>query len=623
MSWSGMTYLASNFWGCLLAATLLGFGLAWWLRGSGIGRKLSAFEAEWSRKLGLAHEESSRLSMQVKEATGHVGDWTSKFATLAAEHDTLRTSFADISGKIPVLETAIAGWAANSAMWDTDRGKLQADLKACADARGQLQLDLDAWTAKAKAWDTERANFNAEWEKKLATAATRTMELEGNVNEWKTRFTALDGDHGKLKTSFADVSGEIGPLEGLVAGWVAKSTLWDTDRSKLQSDFKLSREARAKLEAQISDLNARLSATDAQLKKAIADDKAGDSAYEKTIADLRGRVSLLDTEKVKLAGDVTAALAARTALEADFTNTRGKLEAQITDLTARLNSSDAQLRKSIAADKADDTAYEKTITDLRGRMATIEGERTTLAGQLTVVNTDLKNAAATRARLEAQAADLTARLDKAIADDKADDVAYEKTIVQLRGRVSGLETEQQNWRTRYTSLEAEHSGCATKYATLESRLVMTAAAGSSTTTTTRKGGDIEDIQGIGPVYGGKLRKAGISWIRELLERGASKDGRAEIVEKTGLDADKVLTWVNHADLLRIEGVTPDWAELLEASGVDTVKELRNRVAENLHQKMVETNPNGPTGRYAPTVPELADVRKWVEKAKTMEPRVTH
>ena len=478
MSWSGMTYLASNFWGCLLAATLLGFGLAWWLRGSGIGRKLSAFEAEWSRKLGLAHEESSRLSMQLKEATGHVGDWTSKFATLEAEHGTLQTSFADVSQKIPLLETAVAGWVAKSTLWDTDRATLQADLRACADGRGKLQLDLDAWPAKAKAWDTERANLNAEWEKKLATATTRTKELEGNVNEWKTKFTALDGNHGKLKTSFADVSGKVVPLEGLVAGWVAKSTLWDADRSKLQADLKFSTETRAKLESQISDLNALLSTTDAQLKKAIADDKAGDSAYEKTIAD-------------------------------------------------------------------------------------------------------------------------------------------------LRSRVSGLETEQQNWRTRYTSLEAEHSGCATKYASLQSRLVVAASAGSPTTTTTRKGGDIEDIQGIGPVYGGKLRKAGISWIRELLERGASAEGRAEIVEKTGLDADKVLTWVNHADLLRIEGVTPDWAELLEASGVDTVKELRNRVAENLHQKMEETNPNGPAGRYAPTVPELADVRKWVEKAKTMEPRVTH
>lgn len=133
-------------------------------------------------------------------------------------------------------------------------------------------------------------------------------------------------------------------------------------------------------------------------------------------------------------------------------------------------------------------------------------------------------------------------------------------------------------------------------------------------------GDIERIEGIGPVYGQKLRSVGIAWV---LEQGASAEGRESIVAGTGLDPKNVLGWVNAADLLRIEGMTPDWAELLEQSGVDTVKELRGRVAENLQKKLEATNPTGPKGRISPTVPDVETVQKFIEIAKTLEPKVTH
>ena len=139
----------------------------------------------------------------------------------------------------------------------------------------------------------------------------------------------------------------------------------------------------------------------------------------------------------------------------------------------------------------------------------------------------------------------------------------------------------------------------------------------------RTGGDIEDIEGIGPVYGGKLRKIDIYWVHKLLETGKTPEGRAEIVQKTGIDHRLILKWVNHADLLRVAGVTPNWAELMEASGVDTVKELQHRVPANLQKKMEETNPTNGNGRYAPTVPDVETVSKWVELAKKLEPKITY
>ena len=132
---------------------------------------------------------------------------------------------------------------------------------------------------------------------------------------------------------------------------------------------------------------------------------------------------------------------------------------------------------------------------------------------------------------------------------------------------------------------------------------------------------IKDIEGIGPVYAGKLGEAGIKTVEGLLKKGASKSGRNEISKATGLDAKMILTWVNMADLFRIKGVGEEYSQLLEAAGgVDTVKELRNRNAANLHAKMVEVNTEKKLVRQTPS---LSMVEGWVSQAKELEPMVTH
>ncbi|MFN4079579.1 MAG: DUF4332 domain-containing protein [Saprospiraceae bacterium] len=130
-----------------------------------------------------------------------------------------------------------------------------------------------------------------------------------------------------------------------------------------------------------------------------------------------------------------------------------------------------------------------------------------------------------------------------------------------------------------------------------------------------------EIEGIGPTYSATLEeKLGITKVDELLEMGASKKGREEIAEKTGISEKLVLRWVNMADLFRIKGVGEEYSDLLEASGVDTVKELRNRVPANLHAKMLEVNEEKKLVRRTPN---LSDVESWVAQAKEMEPKVTH
>lgn len=131
---------------------------------------------------------------------------------------------------------------------------------------------------------------------------------------------------------------------------------------------------------------------------------------------------------------------------------------------------------------------------------------------------------------------------------------------------------------------------------------------------------IEDIEGVGPSYGAKLRAAGCRSVGQLLDMGCTKKGREHIAAKTGLSEGNILKWVNHADLFRVKGIASQYAELLECSGVDTVKELRNRNAENLADKMAEINKQK---RLVRNVPSAKVIGGWVAQAKVLQPKVTH
>ena len=131
---------------------------------------------------------------------------------------------------------------------------------------------------------------------------------------------------------------------------------------------------------------------------------------------------------------------------------------------------------------------------------------------------------------------------------------------------------------------------------------------------------IQEIEGIGPTYREKLSAADIMTTNDLLDLCCDKNGRKTTAEKTGLSESQLLKWANMADLMRVSGIGGEFAELLEAAGVDTVKELRNRNADNLAAKMAEINE---TKKLTRTVPSEKIVTNWIEQAKTMDPMISH
>ncbi|RPA69214.1 DUF4332 domain-containing protein [Cyclobacteriaceae bacterium YHN15] len=128
------------------------------------------------------------------------------------------------------------------------------------------------------------------------------------------------------------------------------------------------------------------------------------------------------------------------------------------------------------------------------------------------------------------------------------------------------------------------------------------------------------IEGIGPAYKAKLEKAGITSVESLLEKGGAKKGRVDIAASTGISEKRILKWVNMADLFRINGIASQFAELLKATGVDTVKELKMRNPANLHKMLIETNEQKKLTR---AVPALSQIEDFINQAKLMEPMVTH
>lgn len=122
------------------------------------------------------------------------------------------------------------------------------------------------------------------------------------------------------------------------------------------------------------------------------------------------------------------------------------------------------------------------------------------------------------------------------------------------------------------------------------------------------------IEGIGPSYEAKLQSIGIKSTEAFFKLSATKKGRKDLAEKSGISEKLILEWTNHIDLLRINGVGSEYADLLEAAGVDTVVELAGRRADNLYKKICEVNE---VKKIVRKLPSEKQITAWIEEAKTL------
>lgn len=131
---------------------------------------------------------------------------------------------------------------------------------------------------------------------------------------------------------------------------------------------------------------------------------------------------------------------------------------------------------------------------------------------------------------------------------------------------------------------------------------------------------IAKIEGIGPVFTEKLAAVGITTTRGLLDRARDPKARAALAAESGIEEARILKWANMADLMRVKGIGEEFSELLEAAGVDTVKELKTRKAETLAAKIAEVNA---ARKLVRAVPSQKLVARWIDNAKTLAPWLTY
>jgi hypothetical protein len=123
---------------------------------------------------------------------------------------------------------------------------------------------------------------------------------------------------------------------------------------------------------------------------------------------------------------------------------------------------------------------------------------------------------------------------------------------------------------------------------------------------------VREIKAMTSEAAAKLRELEIETVSDLHARAGTSSERSSLAKQLGVELGQLTEWVNRADLMRLDGVGVEYANLLEESGVDSCKELRHRVPANLLEKMKSVNEERKVVRR---LPKLEEVESWVAEAK--------
>jgi predicted flap endonuclease-1-like 5' DNA nuclease len=131
---------------------------------------------------------------------------------------------------------------------------------------------------------------------------------------------------------------------------------------------------------------------------------------------------------------------------------------------------------------------------------------------------------------------------------------------------------------------------------------------------------IDAIAGLDPKSATRFRKSKVRTTEALLKRAATRRDRKALAEATRLDEKQILVWLNRADLMRVKGIGSEYSDLLEAAGVDTIKELRRRNPASLTKKMTQINESK---KLVQRLPTEGMVEGWIAHASQLEPIISY
>jgi len=129
---------------------------------------------------------------------------------------------------------------------------------------------------------------------------------------------------------------------------------------------------------------------------------------------------------------------------------------------------------------------------------------------------------------------------------------------------------------------------------------------------------VEEVEGIGPTYGGRLRAINIETTEQLLEKCCESSQQTDAAKHVKVEPFVVGKWVSMSDMMRVPGVRGQYAELLEASGIALVGELARQEGATLAAKMARVNAEE---HRTQSVPDPQTVSGWIEKAQGLATKI--
>ena len=123
---------------------------------------------------------------------------------------------------------------------------------------------------------------------------------------------------------------------------------------------------------------------------------------------------------------------------------------------------------------------------------------------------------------------------------------------------------------------------------------------------------IDSINGMTHTEATKLRRARVRTTVTFLQIASTRSGRALLTKETGITSPKLLHWAKRAELMKIKNLGRDYADLLEAVGVESVADLKRRNPESLHEMMHNANQGK---KIVDRMPSLKRVTNWIDDSK--------
>ena len=123
---------------------------------------------------------------------------------------------------------------------------------------------------------------------------------------------------------------------------------------------------------------------------------------------------------------------------------------------------------------------------------------------------------------------------------------------------------------------------------------------------------IDSINGMTHTEDTKLRRARVRTTVTFIQIASTRSGRALLTKETGITSPKLLHWAKRAELMKIKNLGRDYADLLEAVGVESVADLKRRNPDSLHEMMLNTNQ---VKKIVDRMPSLKRVTKWIDDSK--------